>query len=74
MGYVIIQVQVDGVQGYGEDQIALMIPDLSNFAAWVPVILGTHMISCIVNVIKEREIDTLVTPWVNAQLAYLLTV
>ena len=33
LGYVIIGVQVDGVQGYDEDQIALVIPDLSNFAA-----------------------------------------
>ena len=32
LGYVIIQAQVDGVQGYDEDQIALVIPDLSNFA------------------------------------------
>ena len=31
LGYVIIRVQVDGVQGYDEDQIALIIPDLSNF-------------------------------------------
>ena len=74
MGYVIIWVQVDRVQGYDEDQIALVIPDLSNFAAWVPVILGTPIISCIINVIKEREIDTLATPWVNAWVAYLLMV
>ena len=33
LGYVIIQVQVDGVQGYDEDQIALVIPDLTNFLA-----------------------------------------
>ena len=33
LGYVIIQVQIDGVQGYDEDQIALVIPDLSNFAS-----------------------------------------
>ena len=33
LGYVVIQVQVDGVQGYNEDQIALVIWDLSNFAA-----------------------------------------
>ena len=33
LGYVIILVQVDGFQGYDEDQIALVIPDLSNFAA-----------------------------------------
>ena len=31
LGYVVIQVQVDRVQGYDEDQIALLIPDLSNF-------------------------------------------
>ena len=33
LGYVVIQVQVDRVQGYDKDQIALVIPDLSNFAA-----------------------------------------
>ena len=33
LGYVVIWVQVDGVQGYDEDQIALVIPDLSNFMA-----------------------------------------
>ena len=33
IGYIIIWVQVDWVQGYDEDQIALVIQDLSNFAA-----------------------------------------
>ena len=74
VGYIVIQIQVDGVQGYDEDQIALVIPGLSNFVAQVPVILGTPMISCIINVIKEKEMDALATPWVNAQVAYLLTV
>ena len=32
LGYVVNQVQVDRVQGYNEDQIALVILDLSNFA------------------------------------------
>ena len=45
LGYVVIQVQVDRVQGYGKDQITLVIPDLSNFTAWIPVILGTPTIS-----------------------------
>ena len=65
---------MDGVQGCNEDQIALVVPDLSNFAAQVPVILGTPMISGIVNVIKEKEIDALAMPWVNAWVAYLLAV
>ena len=38
LGYVVIWVQVDGVQGYDKDQIALVIPDLSNFTAQIPVI------------------------------------
>ena len=44
LGYVIIQVQVDGVWGYDEDQIALIILDFSNFAVRVPIILGTPTI------------------------------
>ena len=59
LGYVIVKVQVDGVQGYNEDQIALVVPDLSNFMKRIPIILGTLTISCIINVMNEREIDTL---------------
>ena len=57
---------VDGIQDYDEDQIALVILDLSNFVARVLVILGTPTISSIVNVIKEEEIDALAMPWANA--------
>ena len=52
LGYIIIQVQVDRVQGYDEDQIALVIPDLSNFVARIPVILGTPIISQVINMMK----------------------
>ena len=31
LGYVVIRVQVDRVQGYDEDQIALVFLDFSNF-------------------------------------------
>ena len=63
---------MDRVEGYDKDQIALVILDLSNFAVRVPVILGTPTISYIMNVMKEREIDALVTLCVNAHVAYLL--
>ena len=66
LGYVVIQVQVDGVQGYDEDQIALVIPDLSNFVVQIPVILGTPTIGQVVNVIKEVEMDALAMIWANA--------
>ena len=36
LGCVVIQVQVDRVPGYDEDQIALVIPDLSNLVAQIP--------------------------------------
>ena len=72
IGYVIVQVQVDGNQGYDEDQIAIVVLDLSNFAAQVPVILGTLMIGKVMNEIKESEIDTLVMSWVNTYVACLL--
>ena len=61
---MIIWVQVDGVQGYDEDQIALVIPDLSDFMVWVPVILGTLTVSHVINMIKD-EIDALVMPSIN---------
>ena len=72
LGYVIVWVQVDGVQGYDEDQIALVILDLLNFAVQVPVIWETPTISCVMNIIKEKEIDALATPWVSTCVAYLL--
>ena len=74
LSYIIIKVQVDGVQGYNEDQIALVVPDLSNFVVRIPIILGTPTISHIINVMKEREIDALVTLWANARVANLLSV
>ena len=74
LGYVVIQVQVDGVWGYDEDQIALVIPDFSNFAARVPVILGMPTIGRVVNVMREAEMDALATPWANARVAHLLSV
>ena len=69
-----IQVQIDGVWGYDEDQIALVILDLSNFVARVLVIFGTHTIGQVVNVMKEVEMDALAMPWVNARVAHLLLV
>ena len=74
LGYVVIWVQVDGVQGYDEDQIALVIPNFSNFVAQIPVILGTPTISQVINMMKEVEVDALVMPWANARVVHLLSV
>ena len=65
LGYIIVQVQVNGVQSYDEDQIALVVLDECKFAKQVPIILGTPTISHIMNVMKEREIDALAMPGWN---------
>ena len=57
LGYVVIRVQVEGVKGYNEDQVALVIPDLTAFGSKVLVTLGTPTINRIMNIIKESEID-----------------
>ena len=62
------------IQGYDEDQIALVIQDLSNFTAKILVILGPPTINGVVNVIKEVEVDALAMPWVNARVVHLLSV
>ena len=72
LGYVVVQVQVDGVWGYDEDQIALIIPDFLNFAIRVPVILGTPTIGWVVNMMRQAEMDALAMLWVNAKAAHLL--
>ena len=74
LGYMVIWVQVDGVWGYNEDQIALVIPDFSNFATRVPIILGTPTIGQVINMIREAEMAALAMPWVNARAPHLLAV
>ena len=74
LGYIVIWVQVDRVQGYDENQIALVISDLSNFAAWIPIIFGTCTISRVINVMKEAVIDALAMLWANARVGHLLLV
>ena len=74
LGYITVWAQAEEVQGYNEDQIALVVHNLSNFAAWIPVILGIPTISHVLNVMKAGEIDALAMPWANAQVAHLLSV
>ena len=63
---------MDGVRGYDENQIALVILDFSNFATRVPIILGTPTIGLVINVMRETEMDALAMPWANARAAHLL--
>ena len=74
LGYVIIWVQVDGVWGYDEDQIALIILDFSRFAVRVPIILQMPTIGQVINIMKEVDMDALAMPWANARAAHRLAI
>ena len=47
------------MRGYDEDQVALVIPDPTEFGSLVPVIMVTLAINQIIDVVKESEIDEL---------------
>ena len=72
LGYIIIRVQVEGVRGYDEDQVALVVPDPTEVGSWVPIILCTLTINQIINMIKESEIDELSTSLNGSKISYLL--
>ena len=72
LGYVIIWIQVEGIWGYDEDQVALVIPDSNAFGFWVPVTLGTPIINWIINVIKESKIDELLASLNGSKISCLL--
>ena len=72
LGYIIIRVQVEGVWGYDENQVALIILDPTDFVSQVPVILGTPTINQIINMIKESEIDELLVSLNKLRISQLL--
>ena len=70
--YVIVRVQVEGVWHYNNDQVALVIPDLTKFGSRVPVTLGSSTINQIINVIRESEIDELLVSLNGLRTSHLL--
>ena len=72
IGYVIMSVQIDGISGYNEDQVALMARNSTKFTHHVPVILGTPTTDGVIATLKESEIDRLATPWACVRKSTLL--
>ena len=64
VGFIMMNVKVPCVEGYDEDQVAIVMddPDMSE----CPVILGTPTIYRIMEVIKESEISKLAVPWASS--------
>ena len=55
--YIIINVQVEGIPSYYEEQVALVIPNMTQLGMKVPVILGTPTIHRLCRQMKESEIE-----------------
>ena len=64
IGFVMMNIKVPCVQGYDEDQIAIVMED-PGMTEW-PVILGTPTLYCVMEVIKESEISKLAMPWASS--------
>ena len=72
-GFVLMNVKVPCVQGYDEDQVALVMDDPGMTKC--PVILGTSTLYWVMEVIKESEISKLAVPlmWdVTARLSQVV--
>ena len=72
LSYIIIRVQVVGVQGYNEDQVALLVPNSTGFGSQALVTLGTPTIIWITNMIKGSKINELSVSQNELRIALLL--
>ena len=69
-GFVLMNVKVPCVQGYDEDQVALVMDDPGMVEC--PVILGTSTLYRVLEVIKESEISKLAIPWSSSRISWLM--
>ena len=70
IGFIMMNVKVPCVQGYNEDQIAIVMDD-PGMSEWL-VILGTPTLYHVMEVIKESEISKLAVPWASSQVSWLM--
>ena len=70
IGYIIFQVQIEGIPSYNEEQVILVVDDESAFARKVPIILGTPTLHRVVNCMKELEMEKAPPEWENVCLGY----
>ena len=70
IGFVMMNMKVPCVQGYDEDQIAIVMDD-PGMSEW-PVILGTPTLYRVMEVIQESEISKLAVPWASSRVSWLM--
>ena len=70
LGYAIINVRIEGIGSYNEEQVVLMIEDVSGLGMRVPVILGTPTIHRLCRQLKESEFEMVSNEWQHALRCY----
>ena len=70
LGYVVINIQIGGIPSYNEEQVALVIQDISRLGMRVPVILGMPTIHRLCHQMKESEIESALDEWQHALCSY----
>ena len=70
LGYVIINVQVEGIPSYYEEQVALVILNVTQLGLKVLVILGTPTIHWLCHQMKESKIQTALEECQHTLLSY----
>ena len=70
VGFIMMNIKVPCVQGYDEDQIAIVMDD-PGMSEW-PVILGTPTLYHVMEVMKESEISKLAVPWASSRVSWLM--
>ena len=68
VGFIMMNVKVPCVQGYDEDQIAIVMND-PGMSEW-PVILGTPTLYHVMEMIKESEISKLALRWASSRVSW----
>ena len=62
LGFVKLRVQVKEITCYDEDVVFLVVPDELEFSQHIPIVIRTCTLARMMNVIKESEMDQLLTP------------
>ena len=70
LGYVVINIQIGGIPSYNEEEVTLVIEDISGLGMRVPVILGMPTIHRLCRQMKESEIESAPDKWQHALCSY----
>ena len=70
IGYVVFQMQIEGIPSYDEEQVTLVVDDESAFFRKVPIILVTLTLHHVINCMKESEMEKAPPKWENVCLGY----